>query len=387
MWRWSNCRTVLSLANFMKKFSYSLVVLGAMASLNVHAAPAGTAGSAAASRPAIKASDLFTNSIVAKGKGVTVTRAQLDEAVVGLRTSAASQGRPIPPALEKRFESEVLENLIRVQLLNNRANDADKAKAKADVEKRISDIKSRAGTAELFQKQLQSVGLTEDELKAKMLEELTAEAVLRRELNVEIKPEDVKKYFEDNPGEFEVPETVRAAHVLISTKDPTDTNNPPALQRDLSEVQKKEKLKLAEDVLKKARAGEDFAKLAKEYSDDPGSKDKGGEYTFARGQMVKPFEDAAFSMNTNQVSDIVTTQYGYHIIKLFEKSPAHTLDFDKVKDDIKEALTARELRSKVPDYVEGIEKAADVEILDESLKPQESAIIPPAVPDATTGNR
>ena len=82
-----------------------------------------------------------------------------------------------------------------------------------------------------------------------------------------------------------------------------------------------------EGLLKRARAGEDFAKLAKEYSEDPGSKDKGGEYKFPRGQMVPEFEAAAFSLGTNQVSDIVTTRFGYHIIKLSEKIPARKVEY------------------------------------------------------------
>ena len=98
----------------------------------------------------------------------------------------------------------------------------------------------------------------------------------------------------------------------------------------MTEEQKAAKRKEMEGLLKRARAGEDFAKLAKEYSEDPGSKDKGGEYTFPRGQMVPEFEAAAFSLNTNQVSDIVTTRFGYHIIKLSEKIPAQKVEFAKV---------------------------------------------------------
>src|SRR5437763_13727165 len=109
---------------------------------------------------------------------------------------------------------------------------------------------------------------------------------------------------------------VRASHILIATSDP-------ATGTEMSESEKKAKRKIADDLLKRAKAGEDFAKLAKENSEDPGSKDKGGEYTFPRGQMMPEFEAAAFSLNTNQVSDVVTTPYGFHIIKLYEKIPAH----------------------------------------------------------------
>ena len=124
---------------------------------------------------------------------------------------------------------------------------------------------------------------------------------------------------------------VRASHILLITRDT-------ATQTDLSEDKKAAKHKQMEDLLKRARDGEDFAKLAKEYSEDPGSKDKGGEYKFARGQMVPEFEAAAFSLKTNQVSDIVNSSYGYHIIKLSEKIPAQKVEFAEAAADLKEGL-------------------------------------------------
>jgi parvulin-like peptidyl-prolyl isomerase len=164
---------------------------------------------------------------------------------------------------------------------------------------------------------------------------------------------------------------VRAAHILISTRS---TDPAAALSggrpktTELSDDQKAAKKKLAEDLLKRARAGEDFAKLAKEYSEDPGSKENGGEYTFPRGQMMPEFEAAAFSLNTNQISDIVATTYGYHIIKLYEKIPAKKIDFDKEASDIKDYLAQREIQKQFPTYVQGLRKDAGVQILDERLK-------------------
>ena len=137
-------------------------------------------------------------------------------------------------------------------------------------------------------------------------------------------------------------------------------------------AKKNEKHKLAEDLLKRARAGEDFAKLAKEYSEDPGSKDNGGEYTFPRGKMVPEFESAAFSLKTNQVSDIVTSQYGYHIIKLLEKISAKKTDLNtNVVADIRNYLTQQEVQNKLPDYMVKLKKDANVEILDDKLKAAE----------------
>src|SRR5207248_9897523 len=123
-----------------------------------------------------------------------------------------------------------------------------------------------------------------------------------------------------------------------------------------SEVQKTAKHKQLEGILKRAREGEDFAKLAKEYSEDVVSKEKGGEYTFPRGQMVPEFEAAAFSLNTNQISDIVTTQFGYHIIKLSEKIPAKKMEFAKVAPDIKEGLKQQAMQKLIPDYMDKLKK-------------------------------
>ena len=147
----------------------------------------------------------------------------------------------------------------------------------------------------------------------------------------------------------------------------TDASN-----AELSQEQKDAKRKQALDILKRARAGEDFAKLAKEFSEDPGSKDTGGEYTFPRGQMVPEFENAAFSMNTNQISDLVTTRFGYHIIKVLEKLPAKKAELAEVNSKIKDYLVQEAIKKQLPDYYAKLKKDANVEILDEKLKPREA---------------
>ena len=222
-----------------------------------------------------------------------------------------------------------------------------------------------------------------------MTEESTAQVVLEREIKINVSDDEVKKFYDNNPSKFEQPEMVRASHVLISTRDP-DTN------KDLTEEQKAVKHKKAEEVLKRARAGEDFAKLAKENSEDPGSKDKGGEYQFARGQMVPEFETAAFSLKTNQVSDIVTTAYGYHIIKLSEKIPAKKIELAKVSPEIKEYLKQQEMQKHQQDlqkYLDKLKKDSGVQILDERLKLQETAEnqptprVLPATGSSTSGKK
>src|SRR5262249_35491684 len=200
------------------------------------------------------------------------------------------------------------------------------------------DIKTRVGGEEALNRQLKAVGTTQDDLRNKMMDESTAQSVLERELNIKITDADVKKFYDDNPAKFEQPEMVRASHILIGIRD--------ADGKELPEDKRAAKRKDAEAILKRARAGEDFAKLAKENSEDPGSTDKGGEYTFSRGQMAPEFEAAAFSLKTNEVSDIVTTQYGYHIIKLNEKIPAKKVELAKVSPNIKDYLAQEQMRKR-----------------------------------------
>jgi len=340
------------------------LLLAAVMAASFTAVAAETNTTKAAVKPSTNPMELF-NEVVAQGQGVKVTRAQLDEQVINLKAAAVARGQNLPPERMKMLEQQVLGRLIGMQILNNVAIEADRTNGLAVATKRFEMIRESAGTEEAFARQLKTVGMTADGLRKKLTEEAVADAVLERVITFTVTDEDVKKFYDENPAQFEQAEQVHAAHVLIGTR--ADKGE------ELSAEQKKAKLKLAEDVLKRARAGEDFGKLAKEYSDDPGSKDKGGEYTFPRGQMVPEFEAAAFALEPGKVSDIVTTQFGYHIIKLIEKKPASKVEFAKAEPEIKQFLKTRGVQKQIPDYMEKLEKAANVEILDADLKPKDEA--------------
>jgi peptidyl-prolyl cis-trans isomerase C len=325
-------------------------------------------------KPAVDIDSLFTNSVVAKGKGVSVTRNQLDNEVIRVKAMLAAQGRNVGAEDSAAVEDQVLDSLVGKQLVLDKATPEDRAKGKEEFNKAIEKIKSNSKLTEeeynqRLNQQLRILNVTKEEWEKQSAEQATIPVTLARELNINVTDADVKKFYDDNPAKFEQPETVRAAHILLTTTDPVT-------HADLSDEKKAEKKKLIEDLLKRARAGEDFGKLAKQYSEDPGSKDNGGEYTFPRGQMVQEFEAAAFSLNTNQISDVVTTQFGYHIIKLYEKIPAKKLQLtDKLPGDnmtvaeaIKEALKTQELQKQAGDYVEKLKKEANVQILDPKLK-------------------
>jgi peptidyl-prolyl cis-trans isomerase C len=318
---------------------------------------------AAGTNASAKLDALFPDPVIAKGKGVEIKRSQLDDAIASVKANAAARGQEVSADDMAVVQRGAFEHLLEVQLLKNKATDDDKAKAAIEADKRMAMIKKRVPSEDALALQLKAMNLTLEGLHGRLYEEALAEQVLRDKVNVT--DAQIQKFYDENPSQFEEPEMVRASHILIATADKTGAQ--------LSDDDKKAKRKIADDLLKRARAGEDFAKLAKEYSDDPGSKDNGGEYTFPRGRMVKEFESAAFTLQTNQISDVVTTQYGYHIIKLSEKIPAKKLEFAKVSPDIKLYLERQEMEKILPETITSLRKEAGVEVLDEQIRTLEAA--------------
>jgi len=185
-----------------------------------------------------------------------------------------------------------------------------------------------------------------------------ANEFLRKEVaaKVTVSEDDVKSYYDTHQDEFKTPEMVKARHILIK------------VDKSASEEDKKQAQKKAEDILSKIKAGEDFAKLASEFSDDPGSKSKGGDLDFfARGRMVKPFEDAAFALKPGEVSGIVESPFGYHIIKVEERKEAGVEPYDTAKDKIKQKLVQERAKSTVTEFIEKAMKDANVELHPELL--------------------
>jgi len=144
--------------------------------------------------------------------------------------------------------------------------------------------------------------------------------------NAQISDAELKAQYQQNIQQYEVPNRAHVEHVLLMTVGKTDA--------EVEEIRQK-----AEDVLKQAKKGTNFEELAKKYSEDPGSKDKGGDLGWiTQGQTVPEFEKTAFGLDKGKISDLVKTQYGFHIIKVLDKETAHTKPFEEVKDSIRTPL-------------------------------------------------
>jgi peptidyl-prolyl cis-trans isomerase D len=142
----------------------------------------------------------------------------------------------------------------------------------------------------------------------------------------QVSDDELKAQYQQNIQQYQVPNRVHVEHILLMTVGKTDA--------EVEEIRQK-----AEDVLKQAKKGAKFEDLAKKYSEDPGTKDKGGDLGWlTQGQTVPEFEKTAFGLDKGKMSDLVKTQYGFHIIKVLDKETAHTKPFDEVKDSIKTPL-------------------------------------------------
>lgn len=287
----------------------------------------------------------------------------------------AAQVKRMPPGMEindwmrNQVRTSVVDMKVEQILLEQTLESKKLTVADEEIMKKIEEIAVQQNLKmEDVPAEIAKFGMTMEDLKGQIRMSVQMDKLIDTEMkDKDVTDEDVKKFYDDNPQYFEKPEQVRAAHVLIMTQGKTDEEKAAA------------KTKI-EGVLKRAKAGEDFAALAKEFSEDPGSKEKGGEYTFPRGQMVKAFEDSAFGMKDGEISDVVETEYGYHIIKKLEQLKAEKTPLDEVKERIKQHLTQQKRSQFWETYSKTMRDAAKIEYSEAETKLREENAKPPVMP-------
>jgi peptidyl-prolyl cis-trans isomerase C len=287
---------------------------------------------------------------VAKVNGTTITRQDLERAVKVL----VSQNRlpqPLPAESLKQAEQAALDQLISAELLYQDGQKLEIKDLDKQVEEKISQNKAKFPSVDDFEKALKSVEMTEKDLKEFTRKDIVISNLIEKNIadKTTVTEADVKKFYDDNPDKFKQEPSVKASHILCGV----DASATPE--------EKKKAREKAEALLKKIKAGEDFATLAKSDSTCPSSKQGGDLGTFSKGQMVAPFEKAAFALKPGEVSDVVETQFGYHIIKLTEKKDGGSIKFDEVKSKIQDFLKNQKVQKGVMDYLDALKVKAKIE--------------------------
>lgn len=312
------------------------------------------------SNPATITTATSGDPVIARGKGFEIRRSAMDQVLATARAKNPNDELPADA------EVHVINQLIEVQLVLQQATEAEKAEGRLDTDMQFTNIVESMGETE-FERRLKATHMTAGDLHLMLYQENTAQASLTRQLNIRVTDADAKKWFDDHPGAYDQPETACVREILLLTTSDFTTSAAPPLPDAVIQA----KHKLIFDLEKRIRAGEDFATLARQYNEDPISKDNDGKLWFERDQME--FGDQAYSMKTNQISDVVTNVEGYRIFQLLEIRPPQKAEFAALDDRLKTMLVGREKRMRAPVYIDQLRKEADVQILDPGLKEKVAA--------------
>ena len=268
---------------------------------------------------------------------------------------AAVNGQAISRAdFDRKLESsptakQVLSQMVQQQLLDQYARDKKVDVSQAEINKKEDEIKAKYPAGQ-FEQIVKQQGLTEQDVQQILKGQIVLEKAVSPQVHVS--ESDIKAYFDKNHAMFDKPEQVKARHILVADAGTAKT------------------------VLAKLKAGGSWDALAKQYSTDPSSKDKGGELGFfGRGQMVPQFQDAAFGAKAGQTVGPVKSPFGYHIIQVEEKKPATKATLANTHDQIKTQLTAQQQQQQVPVFLAQLRSGAKIDVYDDRYK---DAFPPPA---------
>jgi len=253
----------------------------------------------------------------------------------------------------KQLDADTLKQYIErnTQMLTDRklilaeAEKAGFAVSKEDVDEVINEQAEQSGGLDKFQEALDANGVTMDKVR----DSIKVEILIQKFLD-SIVAKDITVTDDEIQSIYKAEKTASVRHILLMTQGEAD--------EEIAEIRKK-----MEGILARAKGGEDFAALAKEFTEDPGSKETGGLYEdFGRGKMVKPFEDAAFSVPVGEISGLVETQYGFHILKVVDRKK-ETRPLEEVKEEITEQIKQSKIGENFGAYMADLRAKAEIEVI------------------------
>jgi peptidyl-prolyl cis-trans isomerase C len=288
---------------------------------------------------------------IAVVNGKIIPKSDFDRQMFRVNAQFSQTGKTPSSSELSEIKKNILEHLINFELLYQESKKEGIQVDEKVLNEQYENWKKQRPSQEALNEFLKQLNLSETGFKDKFRMDLAVQQFIEKKFGQKalVSDQETKAFYDSHPDFFKIPEQVRASHILIKADPKADV------------AQKAAARKKIEDIQKQLKNGEDFSELAKKVSDCP-SKAKGGDLGyFRRGQMVKPFEDVAFSLKPGGVSGIVETEFGFHIIKVTEKKPETTLTYEQVKDRIAAKLKEDKIAKEINLYLEKLKKDAKIE--------------------------
>jgi len=252
---------------------------------------------------------------------------------------------------------EALEWIVSIRLLAQEAHKQNIRVEESEFDFALNTIKRRFPTEQKFLDALEEAELSIEQFTNNLTKELMVQKLLEQKIGSQIddfSAEDVLKYYNEHEEEFMQDEQIRVHHILLKV---SETSNPEKVKSVESKARR---------ILERIKKGENFESLARQYSEDPSALKGGDLGFFSRGDMIKNFEDAAFALKIGEVSDLVRTPLGFHIIRMDERKASQKVPFDEVKIEIKLRLKQDRSNRLLEQYVEELKSKANIRIRGEA---------------------
>ncbi|MCF8068920.1 MAG: peptidylprolyl isomerase [Desulfobacterales bacterium] len=302
----------------------------------------------------VQAGDAATDQKVAvKVNGSNILQKDVDREVRNTKMRYESQGTQLTDAQFAEIKEKVIDEMITLKVLYQECMDKKVVVDDAVVANRMKQLREQFPDELSYKQMLGMMGFSEADLKEQIKEQAVVGKYIEEHVSskIDVTEEEIKTFYDSNPNSFKQPEQVRASHILIKVDQGADEH---AKAKALTEIK---------GIEKKLKSGETFSELAKAHSQCP-SASRGGDLDyFGRGQMVKPFEDTAFSMKAGDVSDIVETRFGYHIIKVTDKKEASVIGFEQARSQIGMYLKQQKVNSAVDQLVNDLKAKSNIQVI------------------------
>lgn len=288
---------------------------------------------------------------VARVNGVAISALELKRASKVML--AGQRGAVTSAEQQKEFEKQALSQLVSAELLYQAGQKLEIKDLDTQIDAKFAEGRAKFANDQDFKKAMKELDMEEKDLRDYTRRDLIITNFVEKSIipTVKVSEEDARKFYDQNPDKFTRPETVKASHILVGVDEKATAD------------EKKAAREKAEKLRKELAGGADFAALAKGNSTCPSSQQGGDLGYFGKGQMVPAFEKAAFALKPGEISDVVETQFGFHIIKLTDKKAAEKVDFKEAQPRIEEFLKNQKVGSAVNDYLTEARKTAKIDML------------------------